>query len=145
LPDLWPQVNFDHRPVSVPEARIVLPGGWVFTLGEAEPALEVVKPDPWTARLDAEALIEPLSIGTRRSGEVFEPFGMGRKKMKLGDFFTNVHLPTRAREHWPLVRSGDDVIWVPGFRIAEFCKVTAKTKRVVELELKKEKAGDVAG
>ena len=135
LVDLWPQIDFDLKPISVSETALEFPGGWFFTARWLENRECPVNENPWKASLDAECLPGPLSIGKRRFGESFMPFGMGGERVKLGDFFTNVHLPARARNRWPLVRSGDEVVWVPGFRIAESCRVTSRTRHLLQMEL----------
>lgn len=140
LVDLWPQVEADAQPLSEKNCMMNLAGGWKFTLknGDALPVLPIAQ-DPWKASLDADKLTGALTLGIRQRGDLFDPYGMAGAKIKLGDFFTNAHLPARARDHWPVVRSGGRIIWIPGFRIAEFCKLTSNTKNVIQLELMKEK------
>jgi tRNA(Ile)-lysidine synthase len=62
---------------------------------------------------------------------------MERGTLKLSDLFVNVKLPQRARRHWPLVCVGEEIAWVPGFRIAQPFRITEKTIRVVRLHLHK--------
>jgi tRNA(Ile)-lysidine synthase len=62
---------------------------------------------------------------------------MGGKSIKLSDFMINLKIPQRARDGWPLVCLGDEIIWVPGFRQADpFC-LTQETRQVVRLSLKR--------
>ncbi len=94
-----------------------LPAGWRLVV-------EVVatRPDAteaWEAVVPAEALTAPLVVRARRRGERFQPLGMGGQHVKLTDFMSNVKLPARVRERWPLVACGDEVMWVPGYRLAE--------------------------
>ncbi|MBA4400217.1 MAG: hypothetical protein C0396_10200, partial [Anaerolinea sp.] len=53
----------------------------------------------------------------------------------VGDFFTNVKMPRDARVGWPLVFSGSQVIWVPGYRLAEGAKVHKYSRKLVQLRL----------
>lgn len=136
LVELWPQIDFASQIIHDRQAEINLPGGWALRMKTGEVHRPFIQDeDPWKATLDADALSGTLSLGKRQKGELFEPFGMAGEKIKVGDFFTNVHLPSRARDHWPLLRSGDQIAWIPGFRLADFCKVTAETKQVLQLEL----------
>lgn len=138
LVDLWPQVDFDQKFISEQEGAIDLPGGWQIRVKKQDlPIPTTLDEDPWKACLDADKLRGSLSVGKRRKGELFEPYGLGGKKTKVGDFFTNVHLPIRARDHWPLVRCSDEVVWIPGYRISERCKVTNGTKHLVQIVLRK--------
>lgn len=92
-------------------------------------------------RLDLEAWLDgdrvglPLVIRAPHSGERFAPIGMGGHKLKLSDFFINQKVPLRARGCWPLLLAQDEVIWVAGLRLAEGCKVTTQTKRVLHIRL----------
>ena len=54
--------------------------------------------------------------------------------MKLQDFFVNVKVPRTERARVPLVLSGDEIIWVVGYRINERFKVRSKTRRAVRLQ-----------
>jgi tRNA(Ile)-lysidine synthase len=57
-----------------------------------------------------------------------------RGRAKLQDFFVNAKVPRAQRDRVPLVLSGDDIIWVVGYRISESFKVTEKTGRSIRLE-----------
>jgi tRNA(Ile)-lysidine synthase len=93
--------------------------------------------DPFTAWLDADLTGDKLTIRTRRTGDVFSPLGMNRQTVKLREFFINVKIPRRARGGWPLVCSGEQIAWVPGFRLAHPFRITEKSKRAVKLSLHK--------
>ena len=86
--------------------------------------------DPYQAWLDLDELQVPLSVRSRRPGDRFEPLGMGGETQKLADFMVNVKLPRRARDGWPLVCSGDEVAWVPGYRLAHPFKLGDQTARL---------------
>ncbi len=91
--------------------------------------------DPAIGLMDACILDAPLRLGTVKPGDRFQPLGMEAGTQKLGDFWTNNGLSARAREHWPLVRSGGEIVWVPGFRVAHSARVKPDTTQVLRLEL----------
>ncbi len=131
----YPQVD-GPRPLLEP--RTDLGGGWTLAI-ERMARDEVLSDDysssdPWTAWLDAEALVGPLSVRPRRPGDRFQPLGMG-EPMKLQDFFVNAKLPRRARARWPLVCAGEQIVWAPGLRLAHPVRVTAGTRRLLKLRL----------
>ncbi len=66
----------------------------------------------------AEINCTPACGLCRVAGQRFQPLGMIEGSQKLSDFWVNVKLPHRARAGWPVVFSGDQVVWLPGFRIA---------------------------
>jgi len=51
----------------------------------------------------------------------------------VGDFWTSEGLPARARKNWPLLRMGEEIIWIPGFRIAERVRVEESTREIIRL------------
>ncbi|RPJ46221.1 MAG: tRNA(Ile)-lysidine synthetase, partial [Chloroflexi bacterium] len=71
-----------------------------------------------------------------RPGERFAPLGMEGHSLKLSDFWINQKLPRRARPAWPLVAAGDQVIWVPGYRLAHPYRIQPGARRVLYLFLK---------
>ena len=74
---------------------------------------------------------ESLELRIRRQGDTFEPLGLDGHSQKLSDFFVNEKMPQRAREHWPLLCAGDEIIWVPGYRPAHPYRLTNSTKSAV--------------
>ena len=91
--------------------------------------------DPFVAWLDADLLGDRFTVRTRREGDVFSPLGMNRQTVKLREFYINIKIPRRARAGWPLVCAGEQIVWVPGFRLAHQFRVTEKTKRVLKFIL----------
>jgi tRNA(Ile)-lysidine synthase len=134
----WPQVE---QSLAVSDQQVELGNGWVLSLEHIPLDTEnwLLNTDPWSAWLDADltAATGRLTVRPRRAGDKFAPFGMKGQSIKVQDFFINVKLPQRARANWPLVCVEEEVVWVPGFRIAHRFRVTERTKRVVRLTLKK--------
>ncbi len=121
--------------VSAPE-RLVLAEGWVLetSLLRAKEVSIPEEPDLFTAYLDFTTVGLPLLVRTRKPGDRFWPYGMP-KPMRLSDFMVNVHLPRWTRDRWPLVFSGDSLVWVPGFRIAHPYRLTPLTREVLVLRI----------
>ena len=88
------------------------------------------------AVFDAERLIFPLVVRSRKEGNFFYPFGFGKRK-KLQDFFVDEKVPRDERDRIPLVLSGEDIIWIAGYRQDDRFKVTDETKKILKLEAKK--------
>ncbi|GBD96687.1 MAG TPA: tRNA lysidine(34) synthetase TilS [Nitrospirae bacterium] len=82
--------------------------------------------------LDAGNMTFPLGIRARAAGDFFYPLGFGKKK-KLQDFFVDEKIPRDERDITPIVVSGNDIIWVAGYRADERFKVTDKTDKFLRL------------
>jgi len=133
--DRWPQMP-GEAPVSFKlGAQVSLVGGWKLTCERwrlPHLAKEQAKgnEDQFQVWLDADELPESFVVRARHQGDQFAPLGMGGHSQKLSDFFVNEKLPQRARDHWPLVCAGDEIIWVPGFRPAHRHRLKETTKDI---------------
>lgn len=65
---------------------------------------------------------QQLTVRCPRSGDRYSPLGLNGS-VKLSDLFVNQRLPQKLRAQWPVVVCGDEIVWVPGFRVAESWKV----------------------
>ncbi|MCL2027737.1 MAG: tRNA lysidine(34) synthetase TilS [Bacteroidales bacterium] len=86
--------------------------------------------NPNVAQLDFDKLKFPLTLRSWEKGDFFVPFGQ-RGKQKLSDFFINQKLSRFEKERILLLCSGEDIVWVIGFRIDNRYKISAQTKRVL--------------
>jgi len=92
---------------------------------------------PMSALLDAKNITAPLTVRTRRRGDRFTPLGM-RRAVKLQDFFVNAKVPRAERSRIALVLSGDEIVWVVGYRISDRYKVRDATRRTVRLDARRQ-------
>ncbi|MCE2397149.1 tRNA lysidine(34) synthetase TilS [Candidatus Poribacteria bacterium] len=80
------------------------------------------------AVFDLDRLQLPLMLRQRRDGDRFHPFGMrGTKKLK--DLLIDTKIPRQKRGRIPVLMSGDEIIWVVGYRTSEPFKIRAETRR----------------
>lgn len=97
------------------------------------------KPDSWPqdktiAHLDADLIEYPLKIRNWEQGDSFYPLGMKGKK-KLSDFMIDEKIPVNLKSRVMLFESGDDIVWLAGYRIDDRYKVTTKTKNVLIIKM----------
>jgi tRNA(Ile)-lysidine synthase len=142
--DMWPQVSSGQSELEIGDT-IALQSGWLLAAEKAakndvrfEP--EGLDDDTSQAWLDLGCIKPPLLVRARREGDRFQPLGMQGQSQKLSDFMINQKIPRRARDRWPLVCSGDQIIWVAGYRPAESVQITPQTAQVVKLSLKRKDA-----
>jgi tRNA(Ile)-lysidine synthase len=92
-----------------------------------------------TAVVDAD-LVSGLAIRFRKPGDRFRPLGLDGHK-KLQDFFVDRRVPRGERDRTPLVVDRDDrIVWVAGYVISEDFRVSERTRTVVILKLRGERA-----
>ena len=58
---------------------------------------------------------------------------MIRKSLK--SFFVDQKIPCKERDRLPILAEDDHVLWVMGYRISEYYKVTENTKRILKVQL----------
>ncbi len=132
-PLLWTP---DPLPVRVPGTTPLPQSEWVLQaeiLGGWEVSQIADNPDPWTAYLDADALVSPLVLRPRRQGDRFRPQGMRGHSVKLSAFLVNLKVPHGWRDNIPLLTAGDEIVWVCGRRVGEGVTVGPDTRRVARL------------
>ncbi|MFN8410776.1 MAG: tRNA lysidine(34) synthetase TilS [Anaerolineales bacterium] len=133
---LWPQVpSGPIVTVEIP-GQVELSGGWKLISERWRiPALAREQAekndDQFQVWLDADTLPYSLELRVRRQGDYFEPLGMEGHAQKLSDFMVNEKMPQRARDRWPLLCSGDTIVWVPGHRPGHAFRLTDTTRNVV--------------
>lgn len=141
LPGLqWPQLPIGADfPLEIP-GLLELPDGWRLVCELVDDPADgrrqaEANADPFQAWVDLEALSMPLRVRGRRAGDQFSPLGMGGHSLKLSDLMINLKVPRRARARWPLVVSGEAILWVPGFRLAHPFRIKTDTLHCVHLIL----------
>ncbi len=140
LPSSWPQITSDTQfRLRIPTV-MNLENDWCL---QAEKVAEnkavlneaLVNTDPYQVWIAAGKLNEPLIVRTRQPGDRFKPLGMDGHSIKLSEFMINVKLPKRAREKWPLVCMGKEIVWIPGYRLGHPFRITPGTEELIHLQL----------
>ena len=91
------------------------------------------------ADLDAATLVFPLTVRTRKPGDLYRPLGApGRKKLK--EILRAKGIPAGARDRLPVVLSQGEIVWVPGLPASEKHKISRTTTSVFSIRLGKAKA-----
>jgi tRNA(Ile)-lysidine synthase len=125
--------------IDVP-GQIQLNDGWVLqATQETNPDQAIQQSydneDSFQAWIDLEKLGQPLYIRRRKPGDRLQPLGMQGHSLKISDLMVNLKLPKRARASWPLVCSGEAVIWVPGLRQGHLGRLQSTSQEIIHLTL----------
>lgn len=94
--------------------------------------MEIPK-NQYTKWFDYDRIKGALSIRTRESGDYFMIAGGKRKLLKR--FFIDEKIPEEERASVPLVAEGSHVLWIVGYRISEFYKITENTRTILEVQV----------
>ena len=86
------------------------------------------------AKLDFGKLQFPLTLRKWKQGDKFMPLGM-KKFKKLSDFFIDNKFSILDKQEQWLLCSGNDIVWVVGYRIDERYKIETDTKKVYIAQL----------
>lgn len=76
----------------------------------------------------------PLRLRNRRPGDRIQPLGMEGSR-KLQDVFVDAGIPRGQRAAIPVLVCGDEVVWVPGYRVARAWRVRDARRRALRIAL----------
>ena len=112
---------------SLVEDLLVGEKNYLFSC-QVEESLVARTENCWTAVVDANCLPPNLVVRTRRAGDYLQLVGMTARK-KLKDFLIDRKIPASERDSLPLIVAGEEIIWIPGYFLAESVRVTEKTEK----------------
>jgi tRNA(Ile)-lysidine synthase len=92
---------------------------------------------PWHPLTRAEAYFDAakvpgLKARSFRAGDRIRPLGLCGSR-KIQDVFVDYKVRIADRRSWPLVLSGDQIIWIPGLVRSAAALLTAESKKVLHL------------
>ena len=82
---------------------------------------------------DADELGAPLVVRARRRGERFVAFGGSERRLK--SLLIEAKVPRWDRARVPVIEAGGTIVWIGHLRRGAAGRVTARTRRVLELAL----------
>ena len=85
---------------------------------------------------DYDKIAENVMLRFREEGDYLVISPEGDKK-KLKRYFTDSKIPSDKRGEIPLVASGNEVLWVVGYRTGEGARITQSTKKLLKMEIKR--------
>ena len=97
-----------------------------------EKDLEIPK-NQYTKWFDYDKIKDMLSVRNRKSGDYFLISGGKRKLLKR--FFIDEKIPEERRKTIKLLTEGSHVLWVIGYRISEYYKITNTTRTILEVKI----------
>ena len=128
---LEPIQNYDFTEITIPAdtRKVITPFGNINIEYLNGADLTILK-TPDKAYLDAAKLEFPLTLRKWQAGDYFQPLGMKGKK-KLSDFLIDQKVPLNEKEKVMVLTSGNQILWVVGYRLDDRMKLSKDTKEVV--------------
>ncbi|MBU1567024.1 MAG: tRNA lysidine(34) synthetase TilS, partial [Proteobacteria bacterium] len=123
-----------------PAISQTIPGPGTYPVVEAN--MEIVLEETSTAAYhktdDRELLLDlakisfPLLLRSVLPGEKFHPFG-GPGRKKISRYFNERQIPSKDRQAWPVLLSGDRVIAVVGLQLDHNFRITTDTRKALSI------------
>jgi len=145
LGDDSPAILSDDQLILTNQAIHILNHDWRLEMDEVlnweiSNILDTTDLDPFQAYMDMDALELPLFARKRQPGDQITPFGLNGHSIKISDLMINLKIPKRVRSRWPIICSGMEIVWVPGYRVSESVRIKKGTSRLIHLRLFRDRA-----
>ena len=101
---------------------------------------EGIKEKKYTKFLDYDKISTCLKLRIRQPGDFLVINDNGQKK-SLKEYFIHEKIPADERGNLPLIAEGNHILWIIGYRISAYYKVTDKTKKIIQMRLWREEHG----
>jgi tRNA(Ile)-lysidine synthase len=88
--------------------------------------------ETYTKWFDCDKISDNIVIRTRAEGDYLTIDSAGNHK-SIQDYFVDEKIPRHKRDSIMLVCDGSHVMWVVGYRISEYYKISNNTTRVLEI------------
>jgi len=126
----------DAQVPRVAPSLLSLPGsadlGSAGAISATQTASDDTAGDSRSVVVDAGCIRGELTVDAMREGDRMRPLGM-KGSRKLSDMLTDAKIPRRLRAAVPIVRDGDEIVWVAGVQMSERYKVTEDTELAFRL------------
>ncbi len=137
LPD-WPLLSDEWAPlpINVPGITPLPQSPWIIETTFEPCEHSHVPLSRFAACFDADTLPGDLMLRLRTGVDRFHPQGMP-SSVRLKDWMINAKIPRVMRDRLPLLVSGDQIVWVPGYRVGQPFLVTETTQHIIKLVFRK--------
>lgn len=132
-----------HIPTVAPHL-LLLEGTTI--LGEAGKIVaEVAEPrefsgDTHSIVIDVRRIVGQLVVDSVRPGDRIRPLGMEGTR-KVSDLLVDAKVPRRLRSAVPVVRDGEEIVWVAGVRMSDDYRLGDETTEAIRLTWQSKELG----
>lgn len=117
------------------EGRWELPGiGMVETTVFSYEKTQNIPQKTYTKWFDCDKITRSIVFRIRKRGDYLTiNRALGHKSLQ--DYFVNEKIPRQERERFYVLAEDSHIIWVPGYRISEYYKVSEETKTILQISI----------
>lgn len=92
---------------------------------------------PATASISCDAVgRKKMYLRSWKQGDRMRPFALGGSR-KLQDIFVDEKVPVERRGEVPIFECGREIIWIPGYRVAEGWEVKDQTRQALQISIER--------
>lgn len=108
--------------------------------GLPEGKSEDIHTNRYTKWFDYDKIVQRPVLRTRQQGDYLTLSGGGGERIHktLQNYFTDAKVPRTERDAVPVLADGSHILWVVGYRISEYFKITEQTTRILQVDVRKE-------
>ncbi len=127
-------------PVTIP-GEVEVPGLGVmeFTFLSEEDFFykkgQIIPEKTYTKWFDYDKITRTLVVRTRKTGD-YLTIDKEMKRKSVKDYMINEKIPKTKRNQLFLLAEDEHILWVPGFRISQYYKVSKDTKRILQVRIR---------
>lgn len=96
------------------------------------PVAGPLKVNGYEAFLNGDLIDAAMIVRAWRAGDRVQPVGLNGTK-KVSDALTELKVPSHEKAAYPVLVFRNEIVWIPGYRIAEKYKITDHTKTALHI------------
>ena len=100
---------------------------------------QIIPQKTYTKWFDYDKITTSVLLRVRERGD-YLTINSSMAHKSLQDYFVNEKIPRQERDSFYVLADGAHIMWVPGYRISEYYKVTEKTRNIMQISIKKTEA-----
>ena len=122
-------------PITIPETVYVPGVGKVeFSLHSYEKT-DIIPEKSYTKWFDYDRITRSLVFRTRETGD-YLIINKELSQKSLKNYMIGEKIPKRQRGNLYVLADGNHILWIPGYRISHYYKVTENTKRILKVQIR---------
>lgn len=118
--------------------EIRLKNGWILETAFVNiPKGEIIKENQYTKYFDYDKMNYYPVVRNRQQGD-YLTINTALQKKSLKEYFIQEKIPAEERDRVLVLADGSHILWIPGYRISAYYKVTEETKNILQMKIRRE-------